>query len=99
MFPLLLIVTVLTSTTHPVFAQAVQHGAQPDPQDVRPGNAEGDSPSAAAGQIQRDAEPRVLGLPRHAVVTVGVILAALIVASWLLRAGARRRSLRRSSRR
>jgi hypothetical protein len=96
MLPLLLIITFLTSTTHPVFAQAVQRGAQPDPQDVRPGNAEGDSPSAAAGQVQRDAEPRLLGLPRHAAVTVGVVLAALIVASWLLRS--RRRAFRRSRR-
>ncbi len=99
MVPLLLIITLLTATAPPVFAQAVQHGAQPDPQDVRPGNAEGDSPSAAAGQIQRDAEPRVLGLPRHAVVTVSVVLAALIVASWLIRSTTRRRTLRRSFRR
>jgi hypothetical protein len=31
--------------------EAVEHGAQPNPGEVRPGNAAGDAPSAAAGDL------------------------------------------------
>src|SRR2546427_8282397 len=35
----------------------VQHGAQPNPQEVRPGSPQGDAPSAAVGTLERDRRP------------------------------------------
>jgi hypothetical protein len=55
---------------------AVQHGAQPNPNEVRPASPEGDSPSASAGELVRRSERRILGLPANAAV---VIAGALIV--------------------
>src|SRR5262245_15094076 len=42
---------------------APQQGAQPNPE-VRPGNRDGDAPSASAGTLaRRNVERRILGLP------------------------------------
>jgi hypothetical protein len=87
---LALTLILVAATPDPLRAQAVRHGAQPNPQEVRPGNTEGDSPSAAAGQMQRDAEPRWLGLPRYALATIGVSLTLLVGVAWLLRSARRR---------
>jgi hypothetical protein len=64
----------------------VQHGAQPNPEEVRPGSPEGDRPSATAGEHVRPEEARrVLGLPVNAVlILAGVLLALLVVAGVLL---------------
>ena len=55
---------------------AIQRSTQPDPADVRPGNRDGDNPSASSGDlVPRTAEHRILGLP----VTVALLLAGVIV--------------------
>ena len=65
---------------------AVQHGAQPNPQEVRRGSPEGDSPSATAGELVRRKEARrVLGLPVNAVLVIaGALLALLVLAGVLI---------------
>ncbi|HET7343245.1 MAG TPA: hypothetical protein VFL90_17390 [Methylomirabilota bacterium] len=71
--------------------QAVEHGAQPNAGEVRPGNAAGDAPSAAAGDLVARQPRRVLGLPvTTAVVLAGVVVALLLVAGVVI-PGARRR--------
>jgi hypothetical protein len=87
---LVILMALAVATPDPLWAQAIQHGAQPNPQEVRPGNAQGDSPSAAVGQVQREAEPEWLGLPRYALATIGVSLALLVGVAWLLRSARRR---------
>lgn len=74
---------------------AIQHGAQPNPEEVRPGSAEGDSPSASAGTLaRRPVDRRILGLPvTTAIVIGGVILALLALAGFVVsRPGRRRRA-------
>jgi hypothetical protein len=76
---------------------AVQHGTQPNPAEVRPGNRDGDSPSAAAGTVIRDAERRILGLPvTAALVIVGVVIVLAVVAGVVI-PGARRRAQARGN--
>jgi hypothetical protein len=54
----------------------VQRGGQPNAGEVRPGNRDGDSPSASAGEVVRREEARrIFGLP----VTVALIIAAAVV--------------------
>ena len=70
----------------------VQHGAQPNPQEVRPGSPQGDAPSAAVGTLERDrVERRVLGLPITAVLVIGAALIAILALIGLVIPGARRR--------
>ena len=75
--------------------EPVQHGAQPNPGEVRPGNAEGDAPSAAAGDLVTRPGRRVLGLPiTTALVLGGVVVALLIVAGVVIPGAGRRRRAR-----
>ena len=74
----------------------VQHGAQPNPQVVRPGSPQGDAPSAAVGTLERDrVERRVLGLPITAVLVIGAALIAILALVGLVVPRARRRDLAR----
>jgi hypothetical protein len=41
----------------------VQRGSQPNAGEVRPGNRDGDSPSASAGELRRQEGRRIFGLP------------------------------------
>lgn len=69
----------------------VQRGAQPNPAEVRPGSPDGDSPSAAAGELVRNPEVRrILGLPVSAVLIIGGILTALLVLAWIVIPATRR---------
>ena len=62
---------------------AVQHGAQPNAEEVRPGTASGNSPSASAGTLVTNPKGRrILGLP----VTVAIIVAGVPVV-FLVAAG------------
>jgi hypothetical protein len=114
------IALVVVLVTAPVAAQIappaakgdrepVQHGAQPNPDEVRPGNRDGDAPSAAAGDLVAKPGRRVFGLPVTAALVVGGLLVALlVVAGVAIPTAARRRrahgggtfgsSARRSSR-
>lgn len=70
----------------------VQHGAQPDPQAVRPGNASGDAPSASVGTLARDPEGprRVLGLPVSSALLIGGVIVALLAIAGIVLPRARR---------
>lgn len=69
----------------------VQRGSQPNPAEVRPGSPDGDSPSAAAGDLVRDPEVRrIVGLPVNTALVVGGILTALLVLAWIVIPAARR---------
>jgi hypothetical protein len=71
----------------------VEHGARPDPGEVRPGNRDGDAPSASIGTVEREAPRRFLGLPISAVMTIGgVIIGLLVIAGVVLPAMRRRRT-------
>jgi hypothetical protein len=54
----------------------VQRGSQPNAGEVRPGNRDGDSPSASAGELRTQEARRIFGLP----LTVAIIIAAAIMA-------------------
>jgi hypothetical protein len=70
----------------------VQHGAQPNPDELRPGSRDGDAPSAAAGDLVAKPGRRVFGLPVNAALVVGGLLVALlVVAGVAIPAAARRR--------
>jgi hypothetical protein len=72
--------------------EPVQHGAQPNPDELRPGNRDGDAPSAAAGDLVAKPGPRVFGLPVTAALVVGgLLLALLVVAGIAIPAATRRR--------
>ena len=70
--------------------EAVQHGAQPNVEEVRPGSPNGDAPSAAAGDLVRKPSPRVLGLPVNAVLIIAGVLLVLLVVAGLVIPGAGR---------
>lgn len=75
--------------------EPVQHGAQPNPGEVRPGSAQGDSPSASAGDLVTRQERRILGLPiTTALVVAGAVLALLVVAGVVIPSANRRRRAR-----
>jgi len=75
--------------------EAVQHGAQPNPQEVRPGSRDGDAPSAAAGDLVERPGLRVLGLPIATVLLVAaVVLALLAIAGVVIPEATRRRRAR-----
>lgn len=70
---------------------AVQHGAQPNPAEVRPGSRDGDAPSAAAGDLVAKPARRILGLPLTTALLVGGVLLALLVVAGLVGPEAHRR--------
>lgn len=75
--------------------EPVQHGTQPNPGELRPGNADGDAPSAAAGDLVTRQERRILGLPiTAALVVAGLVVALLVVAGVVIPGANRRRRAR-----
>jgi|SRR5690348_905340 len=103
---LLLALVMVPLAFGPAFAQVlpppakpdrepVQHGTQPNPGEVRPGNAEGDAPSAAAGDLVTRPGRRVLGLPvTTALLLGGVVVVLLVVAGIVIPEAGRRRRAR-----
>ena len=69
----------------------VQRGQQPNAAEVRPGNRDGDSPSASAGDVVRRPAQRIFGLPVTAALLIGGVLVALLVIAGLAIPAARRR--------
>jgi hypothetical protein len=64
---------------------AVQHGAQPNAAEVRPGTRDGDAPSASAGTVvKRPFDRRILGLPVNAVMVIGAAIIAIVVVAGLV---------------
>jgi len=70
----------------------VQHGTQPNPAEVRPGNRDGDAPSAAAGELVTRPARRILGLPVDAALVIAGVVIVLGVIAGLVIPGARRRN-------
>jgi hypothetical protein len=71
--------------------EAVQHGAQPNPEEVRPGSRDGDAPSAAAGDLVAKPGRRILGLPVTTALLVAGVLLVLVVAGGIVIPEANRR--------
>lgn len=72
---------------------AVEHGSRPDPGAVRPGNRDGDAPSASVGDRVGDArDRRILGLPVNAALVIGGALVVLFVLAGVIPARRRRRA-------
>ena len=69
----------------------VQRGAQPNPGEVRPGNRDGDAPSAAAGELIPRPARRILGLPVDAALIIAGLLVVLALFAGVVIPGARRR--------
>jgi hypothetical protein len=69
----------------------VQRGAQPNPAEVRPGNRDGDAPSAAAGELLPRPARRILGLPVDAALIIAGLLIVLALFAGVVMPGARRR--------
>ena len=69
----------------------VQRGTQPNPAEVRPGNRDGDAPSAAAGELVPRPARRILGLPVDAALIIAGVLVVLALFAGVVIPGARRR--------
>jgi hypothetical protein len=64
---------------------AVQHGAQPNAAEVRPGTRDGDAPSASAGSVvKRPMDRRIFGLPVNALMLIGAAIIAIVVVAGLV---------------
>jgi hypothetical protein len=76
------------------------HGAGTGPggQEVRPGNRDGDAPSASAGRIAREpVERRILGLPVTTVLVIAAVILGLVALAGAVVPGARRRARARGN--
>lgn len=69
----------------------VQRGQQPNPAEVRPGNRDGDAPSASAGNVVAREETRIFGLPVTAALLLGGVLVTLLIVAGVAIPAARRR--------
>ena len=76
----------------------VQRGAQPNAGEVRPGNRDGDAPSASAGRVVGEsAERRILGLPIASAMVLGAAILVLFIIGGVVIPGARRREKARGN--
>ncbi len=76
----------------------VQRGAQPNAGEVRPGNRDGDQPSASAGELrQRESARRVFGLPVTAAVLIGAVIVAILALAGVVIPQSRRRARARGN--
>ena len=69
----------------------VQRGAQPNPGEVRPGNRDGDSPSASAGTLREEQARRIFGLPVTTALVIGAAIVAILALLGLVLPPTRRR--------
>jgi hypothetical protein len=71
----------------------VQRGGQPNAGEVRPGNRDGDSPSASAGTLREEQRARrIFGLPVTAALLIGGVIVAMLVIAGIVIPPARRRA-------
>ena len=81
--------------SEPNYGTGRDQGTGPAGQEVRPGSAEGDAPSASAGRLARDpVERRILGLPVTAVLVIAAAILGLFALAGLVLPNARRRQAR-----
>lgn len=84
--------------TAPNYGTGPGTGTGPGGQEVRPGNRDGDAPSASAGRIAREpVERRILGMPITAVLVISGVLLGLFALAGLVLPGARRRARARAN--
>lgn len=75
--------------------KVIQHGAQPNPEEVRPSSPEGDAPSASAGELKERQARRILGLPVNAVIVIaGALIVLLVLAGFVIPRPSRRQRAR-----
>jgi hypothetical protein len=70
----------------------VQRGTQPNPGEVRPGNRDGDSPSAAAGTLREGRTRLIFGLPVTAALLIGAVIVAIVALAGIVLPPRRRRA-------
>ena len=75
----------------------VQRGTQPNPGEVRPGNRDGDQPSASAGELQPRTVQRIFGLPVTAALIITAVIVAIIALAGIAIPESRRRARARSN--
>jgi len=64
---------------------AAQRGSEPNAGEVRPGNRDGNEPSASAGTVLRGpVERRIFGLPVTATIVIGGVIVALALAGFAI---------------
>ena len=78
-------------TAGPKDSGVVQRGSQPNAAEVRPGNRDGDAPSASAGDLVTRPGRRILGLPVAAALVIAGVVIVLALMAGLVIPGARRR--------
>jgi len=77
-------------TAGPKDSGVVQRGSQPNAAEVRPGNRDGDAPSASAGDLVTRPGRRILGLPVAAALVIAGVVIVLALMAGLVIPGARR---------
>ena len=70
----------------------VQRGTQPNPGEVRPGNRDGDSPSASAGTLREERARLIFGLPVTAALLIGAVIVAIVALAGIVLPSRRRRA-------
>jgi hypothetical protein len=75
----------------------VQRGTQPNAGEVRPGNRDGDSPSASAGEVRSEQARRIFGLPVSAALIIAAVLVVLLAVAGAMVPEARRRARARGN--
>lgn len=64
---------------------AAQRGSEPNAGEVRPGNRDGNAPSASAGTLLRGpVERRIFGLPVTAAIVISGVIVALALAGFAI---------------
>ena len=70
----------------------VQRGTQPNPGEVRPGNRDGDNPSASAGTLREQRTRLIFGLPVTAALLIGAAIVAIVALAGIVLPPRRRRA-------
>ena len=75
----------------------VQHGAQPNAGEVRPGTPTGDHPSASAGALREKQTRRIFGLPVSAAILIGAVIVGILAIAGIVLPSSRRRARARGN--
>lgn len=84
--------------TAPNYGTREGAGTGPGGQEIRPGNRDGDAPSASAGEITRTpVQRRIFGMPLPAVLMISAMLVGLLALAAFVLPNTRRRSRARGT--
>jgi hypothetical protein len=84
--------------TAPNYGTGQDTGTGPGGQEIRPGNRDGDAPSASAGRIAREpVERRIFGMPVAALLVISAVLLGLLALAGLVLPRSRRRARARGN--